>query len=66
MNCERCGMLVREDTIEQSKARGSRDCKDKDHVSPSAPTPLELERNDISYRTGRLSELQDYMRELHG
>jgi hypothetical protein len=44
---------------------GHRDCVNKEHII-SAPqiTALELERNDISYRTGRLSELQDYMREL--
>lgn len=119
MNCQRCGMVVRAETIERRKARGifdnlcsdcrngksyeinygelicrpwrgevdedlnpidhttqpflpgqrvcgHRDCVNKDHIIPSAPTPLELERNDISYRTGRLSELQDYMRELYG
>jgi hypothetical protein len=47
---------------------GHRDCVTKDHIIQVAETidrTLELERNDISYRTGRLSELQDYMRELY-
>jgi hypothetical protein len=45
---------------------GHRDCVNKEHIisAPKPITELELERNDISYRTGRLSELQDYMREL--
>jgi hypothetical protein len=42
---------------------GHKDCVNKDHID-AAPNVLELERNDISYRTGRLSRLQDYMREL--
>ena len=42
---------------------GHKDCVNKDHIIKAA-SDLELERNDISYRTGRLSELQDYMREL--
>jgi hypothetical protein len=42
---------------------GHKDCVNKDHII-KAPSNLELERNDISYRTGRLAELQDYMREL--
>jgi len=42
---------------------GHRDCVNKEHII-EPPRELELERNDISYRTGRLSELQDYMREL--
>jgi hypothetical protein len=42
---------------------GHKDCVNKDHIV-AAPSVLELERNDISYRTGRLSELQDYLREL--
>lgn len=121
MNCERCGMLVSEGTIERRKARGTydgkcadcrngkaneikygdivcrpwrgevdedlnpidsklrlylpgvrtcghKDCVTKDHVIPSVVVDrtLELEQNDISYRTGRLSELQDFMKELHG
>ena len=41
-----------------------KDCVNKEHII-TAPSDLELERNDISYRTGRLSELQDYMRELY-
>jgi len=47
---------------------GHRDCVTKDHIIQVPETidrTLELERNDISYRTGRLSELQDYMRELY-
>jgi hypothetical protein len=47
---------------------GHRDCVTKDHIIQVPKTidrTLELERNDISYRTGRLSELQDYMRELY-
>ena len=44
---------------------GHKDCVNKDHIiETKAPSDLELERNDISYRTGRLSALQDYMREL--
>jgi len=45
---------------------GHRDCVNKEHIisAPKPITELELERNDISYRTGRLSQLQDYMREL--
>jgi hypothetical protein len=48
-----------------SRTCGHRDCVNKEHII-SAPIQrdIELERNDISYRTGRLSELQDYMREL--
>lgn len=42
---------------------GHRDCVSKDHIIP-LPQDLEMERNDISYRTKRLSVLQDYMREL--
>jgi hypothetical protein len=42
---------------------GHKDCVNKDHII-KAPSNLELERNDISYRTGRLAELEDYMREL--
>jgi hypothetical protein len=42
---------------------GHKDCVNKDHII-KAHSDLELERNDISYRTGRLDELQDYMREL--
>lgn len=42
---------------------GHKDCVNKEHIVRT-PQPLELERNDISYRTGRLSQLQDYMREL--
>jgi hypothetical protein len=44
---------------------GHRDCVTKDHIITAQQlTELERERNDISYRTGRLSQLQDYMREL--
>lgn len=42
---------------------GHKDCVNKDHIIREL-RPLELERNDISYRTGRLSELQDFMKEL--
>ena len=42
---------------------GHKDCVNKAHIVREL-RPLELERNDISYRTGRLSELQDFMREL--
>jgi hypothetical protein len=42
---------------------GHKDCVNKRHIISSISV-LELERNDISYRTGRLSELQDYMEEL--
>jgi hypothetical protein len=43
-----------------------KDCVNKEHIISAAQpiTEIELERNDISYRTGRLAELQDYMREL--
>jgi hypothetical protein len=43
-----------------------KDCVNKEHIISAAQPirELELERNDISYRTGRLAELQDYMREL--
>jgi hypothetical protein len=44
---------------------GHRDCVNKDHIiSPPREHNVELERFDTSYRTGRLAELQDYMREL--
>jgi hypothetical protein len=44
---------------------GHKDCVTKDHiVSPPKERNVELERFDTSYRTGRLAELQDYMREL--
>jgi hypothetical protein len=42
---------------------GHKDCVNKEHIV-SQPRELELERNDISYRTGRLSRLQDYLEEL--
>ena len=42
---------------------GHRDCVAKNHIIP-APRELEMERNDISYRTKRLSVLQDYLKEL--
>jgi hypothetical protein len=48
---------------------GHGDCVNKEHIIPAPKAEdrsLEMERNDISYRTGRLSQLQDYMRELHG
>jgi hypothetical protein len=40
-----------------------KDCVNKEHII-KAPSDLELERNDISYRTGRPSQLQDFTREL--
>lgn len=44
---------------------GHRDCVNKEHViSPRVERNIELERYDTSYRTGRLTELQDYMEEL--
>ena len=46
---------------------GHRDCVNKKHIIPElqkVERNLELERYDTSYRTGRLAELQDYMREL--
>jgi hypothetical protein len=42
---------------------GHKDCVNKSHIVLEL-RPLELERNDISYRTGRLSQLPDFIREL--
>ena len=42
---------------------GHRDCVSKNHIIPFKQD-LEMERNDISYRTKRLSDLQDYLKEL--
>jgi hypothetical protein len=42
---------------------GHKDCVNKEHIE-AAPSVLELERNDISYRTGRPSLRSDYLREL--
>lgn len=42
---------------------GHRDCVAKDHIIP-VPSDLEMERNDISYRTKRPSALEDYLKEL--
>ena len=44
---------------------GHKDCVNKEHIiSQATPRDIELERFDTSYRTGRLTELDDYMREL--
>jgi hypothetical protein len=44
---------------------GHKDCVNKEHIiSPPTQRNIELERFDTSYRTGRLAELDDYMREL--
>ena len=44
---------------------GHKDCVNKEHiVKATVERNIELERYDTSYRTGRLSELADYMREL--
>lgn len=45
---------------------GHRDCVSKQHIIPPTPKDfsLELERNDLSYRTGRRSELKDFLREI--
>jgi hypothetical protein len=45
---------------------GHKDCVNKQHIIQSRPkdwTP-ELERNDISYRTGRRSEMEDFLKEI--
>jgi hypothetical protein len=42
---------------------GHKDCVNKDHIIQPIPE-LELERNDISYRTGRASTIKDFRREL--
>jgi hypothetical protein len=41
---------------------GHKDCVNRSHVI-KAPTDLELERNDISYRTGKQSQWEDFFRE---
>jgi hypothetical protein len=41
---------------------GHKDCVNRSHVI-KAPTDLELERNDISYRTGRQSQWEDFYKE---
>lgn len=41
---------------------GHKDCVSKEHII-AANYSLELERNDISYRTGRRSELKDFLKE---
>jgi hypothetical protein len=46
---------------------GHRDCVNKEHIIQTpqkVERNLDLERYDTSYRTGRLAELEDYMREL--
>jgi hypothetical protein len=44
---------------------GHKDCVNKEHIiTPAVERSIELERYDTSYRTGRLAELSDYMREL--
>ena len=40
-----------------------KDCVNKEHII-QPDYSLELERNDISYRTGRTSGMEDYLREL--
>jgi hypothetical protein len=41
---------------------GHKDCVNKDHII-KASSDLELERNDISYRTGTRSEIKDFLKE---
>ena len=41
---------------------GHKDCVNKDHII-SPINILELERNDISYRTGTRSEIEDFLKE---
>jgi hypothetical protein len=41
---------------------GHKDCINKDHIIPPDYI-LELERNDISYRTRRRSEMEDFLKE---
>ena len=45
---------------------GHKDCVNKDHIIPPTPEDwtLELERNDLSYRTGRRSKMEDFLREI--
>jgi hypothetical protein len=42
---------------------GHKDCVNKEHIITPRPTNLELERNDLSYRTGRRSEMEDFLKE---
>ena len=42
---------------------GHKDCVNKDHIIPPF-NPLELERNDISYRTGKKSKVEDFLKEI--
>ena len=41
---------------------GHKDCVNKEHIIRSDYS-LELERNDLSYRTGRRSEMKDFFKE---
>ena len=42
---------------------GHRDCVNKQHIVPEL-TPLERERNDISYRTGQRSSIAHFLKEI--
>lgn len=42
---------------------GHKDCVNKNHIIPPFDV-WELERNDISYRTGRASTVDDFLREI--
>jgi hypothetical protein len=42
---------------------GHKDCVNRAHIVPELPD-LELERNDISYRTGRHSSIKDFLKEI--
>ena len=41
---------------------GHKDCVNKEHIIRSDYS-LELERNDLSYRTGRRSKMEDFLKE---
>ena len=45
---------------------GHKDCVNKQHIVQPTPKDwtLELERNDISYRTGRRSEMEHFLKEI--
>lgn len=42
---------------------GHKDCVNKQHIIPPDYV-LELERNDISYRTGRKSKMEHFLKEI--
>lgn len=42
---------------------GHKDCVNKQHIIPTDYS-LELERNDISYRTGRRSKMEYFLKEI--